>query len=42
MKKRYPKRVNPETMITHFEEICKSVGLKGCVKFLAAVILYEC
>ena len=28
MKKRYPKRVNPETMITRFEEICKSVGLK--------------
>ena len=28
MKKRYPKRVNPETMITRFEEIFKSVGLK--------------
>lgn len=28
MKKRYPKRVNPETMITRFEEIIKSVGLK--------------
>lgn len=28
MKKRYPKRVNPETMITRFEEISKSVGLK--------------
>ncbi len=28
MKKRYPKRVNPETMITRFEEIFKSVGMK--------------
>ncbi len=28
MKKRYPKRVNPQTMITRFEEIFKSVGLK--------------
>ena len=28
MKKRYPKRVNPETMITRFEDIFKSVGLK--------------
>ena len=28
MKKRYPKRVNPETMITRFQEIIKSVGLK--------------
>ena len=28
MKKRYPKRVNPETMITRFEEIFKPVGLK--------------
>ena len=28
MKKRCPKRVNPETMITRFEEIFKSVGLK--------------
>lgn len=28
MKKRYPKRVNPEPMITRFEEIFKSVGMK--------------
>ena len=28
MKKRYPKRVNPETMITRFEELFKPVGLK--------------
>lgn len=28
MKKRYPKRVNPETMITRFQDIFKSVGLK--------------
>ena len=28
MKKRYPKRVNPETMITRFGEIFKSVGMK--------------
>ena len=28
MKKRYPKRVNPETMIARFEEIFKSVGMK--------------
>ena len=28
MKKRYPKRVNPQTMITRFEEIFKSVGLR--------------
>ena len=28
MKKRYPKRVNPQTMITRFQEIFKSVGLK--------------
>ncbi len=28
MKKRYPKRVNPETRITRFEEIFKSVGMK--------------
>ena len=28
MKKRYPKRVNPETMITRFEEMFKAVGLK--------------
>ena len=28
MKKRYPKRVNPETMITRFEEIFKPVGMK--------------
>ena len=28
MKKRYPKRVNPQTIITRFEEIFKSVGLK--------------
>lgn len=28
MKKRNPKRVNPETMITRFEEIFKPVGLK--------------
>ena len=28
MKQRYPKRVNPETMITRFEEIFKSVGMK--------------
>ena len=28
MKKRYPKRVNPETMITRFQEIFKSVGMK--------------
>ena len=28
MKKRYPKRVNPEPMITRFQEISKSVGLK--------------
>ena len=28
MKKRYPKRVNPATMITRFGEIFKSVGLK--------------
>ncbi|MDE0015716.1 MAG: hypothetical protein OXU51_05980 [Candidatus Poribacteria bacterium] len=28
MKKRYPKRVNPEAMITRFEEIFKSVCLK--------------
>ena len=28
MKKRYPKRVNPETMLTRFEEIFKSVGMK--------------
>ena len=28
MKKRYPKRVNPETMITRFQEIFKSVCLK--------------
>ena len=28
MKKRYPKRVNPKSMITRFEEIFKSVGMK--------------
>ena len=28
MKKRYPKRVNPETMLTRFEEIFKSIGMK--------------
>ena len=28
MKKTYPKRVNPEPMITRFEEIFKSVGMK--------------
>ena len=28
MKKRYPKRVNPKTMITRFQDIFKSVGLK--------------
>ena len=28
MKKRYPKRVNPATMITRFGEVFKSVGLK--------------
>ena len=28
MKKRYPKRVNPQPMLTRFEEIFKSVGLK--------------
>ena len=28
MKKRYPKRVNPGTMITRFQDICKSIGLK--------------
>ena len=28
MKKRYPKRVNPETMITRFGEIFKSIGMK--------------
>ena len=28
MKKRYPKRVNPQTMITRFQEIFKSVGMK--------------
>ena len=28
MKKRYPKRVNPKPMITRFEEIFKSVGMK--------------
>ena len=28
MKKRYPKRVNPQPMITRFEEIFKSVGMK--------------
>ena len=28
MKQRYPKRVNPETMITRFQEIFKSVGMK--------------
>ena len=28
MKKKYPKRGNPETMITRFEEILKSVGMK--------------
>ncbi len=28
MKKRYPKRVNPETMIARFGEIFKSVGMK--------------
>ena len=28
MKKRYPKRVNPETMIARFEEIFKSIGMK--------------
>ena len=28
MKKIHPKRVNPETMITRFQEIIKSVGLK--------------
>ena len=28
MKKRYPKRVNPQPMITRFQEIFKSVGLK--------------
>ena len=28
MKKRYPKRVNPQPMITRFEEILKSVGMK--------------
>ena len=28
MKKRYPKRVNPQTMITRFEEIFKPIGMK--------------
>ena len=28
MKKRYPKRVNPEPMITRFEDIFKSIGMK--------------
>ena len=28
MKKRYPKRVNPKPMITRFQDIFKSVGLK--------------
>ena len=28
MKKRYPKRVNPKPMLTRFEEIFKSVGMK--------------
>ena len=28
MKKRYPKRVNPQPMITRFQDIFKSVGLK--------------
>ena len=31
MKKRYPKRVNPQSMITRFEEIFKSVGMKKVV-----------
>ena len=29
MKKRYPKRVNPHPMLTRFEEIFKSVGMKN-------------
>ena len=28
MKKIYPKRVNPSTMLTRFQEICKPIGLK--------------
>ena len=28
MKKKYPKRVNPKPMITRFQDIFKSVGLK--------------
>ena len=28
MKKRYPKRVNPQTRLTRFEDVFKSVGLK--------------
>ena len=36
MKKRYPKRVNPQTMLTRFEKIFKAVGLKRVCKVFIA------
>ena len=42
MKKRYPKRVNPETMITRFQEIFKSVGMKNPGPFSFTDLLYMC
>ena len=39
----YPKRVNPKTMLTHFSEIFKSVGLKKPVfRNLLLAILGVC
>ena len=40
MKKRYPKRVNPNPMITRFKEIFKPVGMKKQRHSVLVFLLY--